>query len=374
MPNKWNPDDFEKAFGRSGQSHSDKENKEKSSSGDKGKKDGAYSWHFTFPGKDSQTKEPEQEPQSGRPRGKEVKSDKAKKWSSKKLTTLVVVVLLALILLSGFYVLPEGQIAYVTQFGKIVTSTEEAGLHFHLPLVQHASFLNKKIMIYNVNPSEVLTADKKAMVVDSYALWKIDDAQLFMRTLSGNVSEMEKRIDASVYSNIKNIVGGLMQSDIISDEESSRNSLNERVTAYAGAELANYGVEVLRVEIRRYDLPSDNLSAVYSRMISERKQMAEALRAEGEYDAAKLRNETDKECEIIVAEAKAQSRKLEGEAEAEYMEILKQLYSSKDSTDFYCFMLELDALKASLQGDKTLILGQDSFIGQLLQSQQKEQD
>ena len=340
---KWNPDDFQK---------------------DHKQGDEKFSWSFGFgeADKKSAPEEPQATPNQDPP-----KDDKAKPQPSRKLVGfLLALVVILFMIFNCFYILPEGQVAYVTQFGKIVSTSRDAGLKFKLPFVQDINFLTDKIMYYDVNPSEVLTADKKAMIVDSYVLWKIDDAPTFIRTLGANVSEMQKRIDASVYSNIKNIMGRLQQSEIITDDESSRDSLNQQVTRFAGKELANYGVEVLRVEIRRYDLPKDNLSAVYDRMISERQQMAASFKADGDYQAAKMRNETDKAYDITLGEAKAQARRLQGQAEEEYMAVLKEIYGDKDKADFYHFTLELDALEESLKGDKTVILGPNSFLGQML--------
>lgn len=347
MNTRWNPDDFQK----------DKDNKEK------------IKWTFGF----NSNRDKQEDPLGGE---KEVREDfgkadgrkKTRKLRGKSMILLLLLVALIIVLLNSLYIVPEGYIAYVTQFGRIISHTTEPGLKMHVPFVHDVNYLTNKIMVYDVSPSEVLTADKKAMVVDSYALWKIEDVTRFMRTLGGNIDEMERRIDASVYSNIKNIMGRMMQSEIISDEESSRDNLNTQVTKYAGEELANYGVKVIRVEIRRFDLPTDNLSAVYKRMISERNQMAAAIKADGEYEAAKMRNETDKEYGILIGEAEAAARRLQGEAEAEYMAKLEELYGQTEQAEFYEFMLELDALKASLQGDKTVILGPDSVLGNMLRA------
>lgn len=354
---KWNPDDFQK-------DHNKQEDKK-------------FSWSFGY-GEDASKQESagqSAQDSAGKSEdkakfsGSADKQDKSKKKPGKPGKSLGILIALAIIIFmifNCFYILPEGQVAYVTQFGKIVSTSRDAGLKFKLPFVQDINFLTDKIMYYDVNPSEVLTADKKAMIVDSYVLWKIDDAPTFIRTVGGNTEEMQKRIDASVYSNIKNIMGRLQQSEIITADESSRDSLNQQVTRFAGKELSNYGVEVLRVEIRRFDLPKDNLSAVYDRMISERQQMAVAFKADGDYEAAKMRNETDKEYDIMIGEAKAEARRIQGQAEEEYMAVLKEIYGDKDRADFYRFTLELDALEQSLQGEKTVILGPDSFLAQML--------
>lgn len=352
---KWNPDDFQKA---------------------QKKDEPKFSWSFGFgepkqdkTGDPASSEEPKPEQTGGQAGQEPPKQGGRRTWSSKALGAWLLVLGILILLLNSVYILPEGQVAYVTQFGKIVSSSREAGLKFKLPFVQEIEFLTDKIMYYDVSPSEVLTADKKAMIVDSYVLWKIDDAATFIRTVGGNLQEMQKRIDASVYSNIKNIMGRLQQSEIITDDESSRDSLNQQVTRFAGTELSSYGVEVLRVEIRRYDLPTDNLSAVYDRMISERQQMAASYKADGDHEAAKMRNETDKEYDIMIGQAQAEARRIQGQAEEEYMAVLKELYGDKEKAEFYRFILELDALEQTLQGEKTLILGPDSFLARILSGQ-----
>lgn len=284
----------------------------------------------------------------------------------KKWIIIAVVVLLALIGVSNsVYTVQEGEFAYITQFGALVSIRPNAGLAFKIPFIQDVNRLTKKQMIYNVNSSEVLTADKKAMIVDSYSIWKIVDVTTFIRTVN-NIGEMQKRIDASTYSVIKNLMGQLEQSAIISDGEAGRTSLNNQITEQVAASLMPYGVEILSVEVKRFDLPEDNTTAVYARMISERSQMAASYKAEGEYEAAKIRNETDKEIEITIGQAQAAAQRLRGEGEEEYMRILKELYNDPAKADFYLFVRELEAMKKSLQGEKTIILGSDSPLTKII--------
>lgn len=295
--------------------------------------------------------------------------DKKKKVSSLKIgisfTVFILIIAAVVLLLNSLYLVNEGEFAYLTQFGAIVNITEDSGLHFKLPFIQNVSTFTKRMMIYDVSPSEVLTADKKAMIVDSYALWKINDVKTFYRTI-GTVAEVEHRIDTAVFSVIKNIMGNLEQNEVISDENSSRDTLNDRITEAVKNNLDGYGVDVMRVEIRRYDLPPENLSAVFDRMISERHQMAASYKAEGGYSAAKIRNETDKESGIILGEANAEAERIKGNAEEEYMSILADLYGDKEKAEFYSFCISLEAIKNSFKGDKTLVLGKDSLLAQIV--------
>ncbi|HAL74828.1 MAG TPA: protease modulator HflC [Clostridiales bacterium] len=286
---------------------------------------------------------------------------KIKRW----IITGIVVLVLIILASSSVYTVGEGEYVYITQFGKISQIKLDAGLYLKSPFIQDVNRLTKKQMIYNVNSSEVLTADKKAMIVDSYSIWRITDVTTFIRTVN-NVSEMEKRIDASAYSVIKNTMGQMQQSEIITEGEDSRTSLNNTITEQVSENLKSYGVDIIAVEIKRFDLPEDNTTAVYARMISERSQMAASFKADGEYEAAKIRNETDKEISIIIAEAQAEAQKLRGEGEEEYMKTLTELYNDPERAQFYIFMRELEALRNSLKGEKTIILGPDSALAKIL--------
>ena len=121
------------------------------------------------------------------------------------------------------------------------------------------------------------------------------------------------------------------------------------------------------MKIKQFDLPESNLNAVYSRMISERNQMAEKYAADGQYEASIIRNDVDKKVNIMVSNAQAEAAKLEAEGEAEYMRLLAEAYNTADKKEFYEFMLALDALKQSLTGDeKTVILDRDSELAKIL--------
>src|SRR5690554_6022017 len=138
-----------------------------------------------------------------------------------KIIIVVLVVVLLIVASSSVYTVKEGEFVFVTQFGAIKRTETDAGIKLKIPFIEDVNRLTSRQMIYNINPSEVLTADKKAMIVDSYSIWRIEDVTTFIRTV-GNINEMQKRMDASTYSVIKNMMGGLMQSEIISDGEGGR--------------------------------------------------------------------------------------------------------------------------------------------------------
>jgi len=198
-------------------------------------------------------------------------------------------------------------------------------------------------------------------------LWQISDPQQFYRAL-GTTVKAEERLNAITYNALKTAMGTLAQADIINmNDGAERNDIYAGIATTVDGQAATYGIRVRDVKIKQFDLPESNLNAVYSRMISERNQMAEKYTADGNYDASIIRNNVDKQVNIIISNAEAESAKLQAEGEAEYMKLLAEAYNTADKKDFYEFTLALDALKQSLTGEeKTVILDEDSKLAQIL--------
>ena len=286
----------------------------------------------------------------------------------KKTIIIVAIVLILAIGLTGcLYTVREDQYACTFRFSEIVDTTDTPGLHFKVPFVDSVKYFSKATQCYDIPPSEVLTSDKQNMTVDCYILWEISDPQQFYRAL-GTTAKAEERLNAITYNALKNAMGRLAQADIINmNPGGERNAIYESITTTVDNQAATYGIRVEDVKIKQFDLPESNLNAVYSRMISERNQMAEKYTADGNYDASIIRNEVDKQVNIIVSNAEAEAAKLEAEGEAEYMRMLAEAYDTADKKEFYEFILALDALKQSLTGsEKTIILDADSDLAQIL--------
>jgi len=291
--------------------------------------------------------------------------DTKKKSKLGFLVKLIIFIVLVISVTNTAYIVRENEYAYVTRFSKFVKIQDTAGLHFKLPLLDKIEKIPQYRMMYDIPPSEVLTGDKKTLVVDNFTVRQIDDPYTFMRTVS-RISEMENRIDAIVYNAVKNTLGTMDQTAIINSDNSSIDDVNNKITELVNAQLKNYGVSTVAVEIKRFDLPEDNESAVYNRMISERTQMAESFRAEGNLEASKIVNETDKEVAILLSKASARAEELKGQGESEYMKIIAEAYSTEDRMNYYEFIRSLEALKVTMKGEKTLILPADSFIVRVL--------
>ena len=285
----------------------------------------------------------------------------------KKIVIGAVLVLLAIVLFNATYTVRENEYACVVRFSKIIATEQEAGLHFKVPFLDSVKYFTKATMLYDIPPSEVLTSDKQNMTVDCYILWQISDPKRFYQTL-GSTGVAEQRLDALTYNELKNVMGTLAQADIINmNDGAERNQIYGGISTSVDALAANYGIHVMDVKIKQFDLPESNLNAVYNRMISERNQMAEKYTADGNFNASIIRNDVDKQVNIIVSNAQANAAKLVAEGEAEYMRLLAEAYDSPDKKDFYEFTLALDALQKSLSGDeKTIILSAESPLAQLL--------
>ena len=284
-----------------------------------------------------------------------------------KMILIILAILIVLGLANSMYTVAENEYACTVRFSKIIDTADTAGLHFKVPFIDSVKYFTKATQLYDIPPSEVLTSDKQNMTVDCYILWSISDPKLFYQTL-GSTGVAEDRLDNLTYNELKTVMGTLAQSDIINmNDGAERNQIYEGIALNVDAQAVKYGIHVEDVKIKQFDLPGSNLTAVYSRMISERNQMAEKYTADGNYEASIIRNNVDKQVNIIISNANAEAAKLEAEGEAEYMRLLAEAYDTADKKSFYEFTLALDALKKSLTGtEKTVILDGNSELARIL--------
>jgi len=285
--------------------------------------------------------------------------------SIKKLSGIFIIIIIfagVFLLFSSLIVTKENQYTLVKRFGKIEHVVSEAGLSFKTPFIETTDTYPKNIQFYDMSESNVITMDKKTMVADNYVLWRIQEPILFAQTLN-SVIYAESRLDTTVYNSMKNVIGSLSQAEVISGRDGE---LNQAFMDSIGTNMEQYGIELILVETKHLDLPSANKTAVFDRMISERAQIAATYTAEGEAEAQKIRNTTDREIAISISNAEAEAAKITAEGEAEYMRVLSDAYSDSARSEFYTFIRSLDAARTSLSGEnKTLILSADSPIAQI---------
>ncbi len=278
----------------------------------------------------------------------------------KKFITLSFVLIALFLLLSSMFFVREDQYAYVYRFNKVITVHDTPGIKFKVPFLDSKTSIKKNYQLYDIKPSEVLTKDKKTMIVDSYIVWKVSEPKKFIQNIP-NPEGAGYKLDNIAYNAIKNNLSKVDQEVAISRDDQLSSDILEDVSDG----LSTYGMEAIDIQIKQLDLPDENKNAVYNRMISERNKMAATYTAEGKEEAEKVRNTTDKETAILKAEAEAEAEKTVAEGESEYMKILSNAYSTQEREDFYKFIRSLDALKISMEGDKTLILPIESDLGQI---------
>lgn len=276
-----------------------------------------------------------------------------------------------LVILAGIWMVAESamvvtypnEFTVIKQFGKIVDIREEAGLSLKVPVIQTAEKIENEVLLYDLAVSDVMTKDKKSMIADCFALWRIADPKKYTETLSAQKSNAEFRIDTIVYNSLKNVISSMTQEEVISGRDGE---LTAAIMTNIGNTLTQYGIELLAVETKSLDLPDENKAAVYERMISERNNIAATYQAEGAEEAKQISNNTQAEIIVMQSEADAQAAQIVAKGEAEYMRILSEAYNDPEKADFYIFLRSLDAAKVTMVGDnKTLIIDETSPIAQI---------
>lgn len=281
------------------------------------------------------------------------------------LGIVIVIVLIAafFIIDSAIYVVHQNEYVTVRRFGKIISIASEPGLHFKTPVIDDTQAISGKMIMYDIPQSDVITKDKKSMITDTYVIWRVSDPLKYVQTLNAVSNRAEERIEASVYNATKNAISSMTQDEVI---EARGEYLTKLISDEANEDMSGYGISIVQAQIKSLDLPDDNKQAVYERMISERNNIAASYTAQGEAEAQKIHNETDKQVAIVKAQAEKSAAVLEAEGESAYMETLSKAYDTEEKAEFYSYIRGLDSLKASLKGEKTIILDKNSELAKIL--------
>ena len=285
----------------------------------------------------------------------------------KKVIIIPILIVVFAVLMSSFVVTKPGEYRVIKQFGRIVNVYENDGssygVNFKIPFIQSETVISSKMRLSDLPVSDVMTSDKKSMIADCFVMWKIEDPVKFIQKLSGSVQNAESRISSNVYNALKNVISSLSQEEVISGRDGE---LAQILTERLGTNLEAYGIKVAKIETKMLDLPDENKDAVYNRMISERNNIAASYTAQGEQQAQEIKNDTNEQVTILLAQAEKQAATLVAEGEAEYMKILSEAYNDESKADFYGFVRQLDTVKATLKkGDNTIVLDKDSPIAEL---------
>ena len=285
----------------------------------------------------------------------------------KKIIIIPCIVIALMLFVSSLVVTKPGEYRVVKQFGKIVhvekNDGTSYGVSFRIPFVQSVTTISSKLKLSDLPPSDVMTSDKKSMISDCFVMWRIEDPVLFIQKLSGSQQNAEARISSNVYNALKNVISSLTQEEVISGRDGE---LAVILTEMLGTNLESYGIKVDKIETKLLDLPDENKEAVYNRMISERNNIAASYKAQGEQQAQEIKNATSEQVTVLLAQAQKQADTIIAEGEAEYMKILSDAYNDADKADFYRFVRQLDAIKATLgTGQNTIVLDKDSPMAEL---------
>jgi membrane protease subunit HflC len=262
------------------------------------------------------------------------------------------------------YTVSETDLVVVTRLGKpirvvgtktapqdkTVSWTPSKGLFFRIPFLQQLHYFDARILDYDSTPAPIISKDKKTMEVDNYAKWRIADPLAFLMSVQ-NERNAQARLDDIIYSKMREQLGLHTLTEIVAEE---RGALMREVTASSDTIARQYGIAVLDVRIKRADLPPENANAVFGRMRAEREREAKRYRSEGTEEALKIRAETDKLRNILLAEAYEKEQSIRGEGEAEATRIYAEAY--QQDPQFYAFLRTLEAYKKSLKGKTTLVL------------------
>ena len=333
----------------------------------------------------------------------------------KRAIIIAAVIMLLIVVTSAMVTTYPNQYKVIKTMGKISRVTTEPGLTFKVPIIQSETRISKARQLYDIAPTEIYTSDKKKMEVDAYIIWKVTDPIKFTQTLNASRTSAEGKISAMVYGALKATVSSTTQEELIASRDAALDKTEEegltdvdvqditsedlqdgdnqnktddgmtvidentRVISLSNKIIEQlqkdynpeqYGIEIQMVKIKKLDLPDENKDAVYNRMITERKNIAAAYKAQGESEAQKIRNTTDKETAVMISEAEAKADQLEAEGEAEYMRILSDAYNDSDKAEYYLFVRQLDAAKKSLgNGNTTLFLDSDSPLASVFETE-----
>lgn len=271
-------------------------------------------------------------------------------------TIALIVVILGLFLLgaSPFFIVDVTQTAIVVQLGKPVQTATEPGLYMKVPFIQEVTYFDKRLLDYDSEPQDVITQDKKTLLLDNFAKWRIVDPLKVYQNFQSQRGALQRLHDI-IYSELRVELG---RHDLLEIVSTGRADLMKIVTQRSNEKASSYGIEIQDVRIKRADLPEQNEKAVFARMQAERERQAKQYRAEGAEEAQKIRSEAEKDKEILLAEAYKESEELRGGGDAKAFRIYADAY--RQDPRFFEFTRSMEAYKKTFKDKSTLVMSPDS--------------
>lgn len=276
-------------------------------------------------------------------------------------TTLLIAVLsVAVLLWQSVFTVNQMESAIVLQLGEPLDKVYDPGLHFKLPFIQKVVYFDARVLDYEASSREAFTVDKKAIVLDNYARWRITDPLQFYRTMR-SLPGAQARLDDVVYSQLRAMVGAYTLSEVVSTQ---RAAIMTEVTQKVKEIMKGFGVDVIDVRIKRTDLPEENLRAIFGRMRAERERQAKQYRSEGDEESTRIRSDADRQKAVILADAARDAQIIRGDADARAAQIYADAYGK--NKDFYSFQRWLEAMRLSFGEHSKMVISSPEALLQHL--------
>ena len=256
------------------------------------------------------------------------------------------------VLAMSLFTVDQRQYAIVFQLGEIKEVIKAPGLNLKWPMIQNVRFFDRRILtLDSVEPERFLTAEKKPVLVDSFVKWRIDDVRQYYISVGGDEMIAKTRLSQTVNSGLREEFGKRTVHDVVSG---ARDKIVADVQKKADADMRAMGVEIIDVRLKRVDLPAEVSEAVYRRMETERKRVANELRSQGAAEAEKIKADADRQREVIVAEAYRDAQKIKGDGDAKAAAIYGQAFSQ--NPEFYAFYRSLEAYRGSFKSKSDVLV------------------
>ena len=278
---------------------------------------------------------------------------------------LIAIAASLVVLGNTLYVISDFERGITTRFGEIIESDIKSGIHYKLPFIDEVLRFDARILTVDAQPASFFTIEKKRLIVDSYAKWRISDVETYYRALKGNERTAENRLAKRINDGLRNQFGTRTLREVVSGE---RDLLMKNITEDLNSTvLGSLGIEIVDVRVKRIDLPQEVSSQVFRRMTAERDKEAQELRSTGKEKAERIRASADRERTIEIANAYKDAEELRGEGDAKAAGIYAEAY--QQDAEFYSFMRSLNAYKAAFsnKGDIMLIEPDSQFFKYLKQ-------
>jgi membrane protease subunit HflC len=253
---------------------------------------------------------------------------------------------------TSLFTVDQRQYAIVFQLGEVKEVITEPGLAFKWPLIQNVNFFDKRVLtLESAEPERFMTAEKKPVLVDSFVKWRIHDVRQYYVSMGGDEAIAKTRLSQTVNASLREEFGKRTVHDVVSG---ARDQIMADVQKKADADMRAVGIEIIDVRLKRVDLPAEVSEAVYRRMETERKRVANELRSTGAAEAEKIKADADRQREVLLAEAYRDAQKTKGEGDAKAASIYGRAFG--ENPEFYAFYRSLDAYRNSFKSKSDVLV------------------